>query len=190
MPGNRAEPPPCLVCGSNEFEFLFSKESRDYWRCPSCDLEEIWPLPAPTELVEYYDTAYRDGSYKPFVETDGMLAKRARSRPSRSCPTWTRPIEPNLTGALCCSSCANRPGSTRMWDATARPSLSPRLRDEAVHRTSPQTYCTPGLHEGQIMPQLGLRYHEVSRHRSWYRPRSGHDARPSLLRTSKSVGTR
>ena len=37
-------------------------------------------MPAPSELLEYYETAYREGSYKPFVETDGMLARRAGSR--------------------------------------------------------------------------------------------------------------
>jgi SAM-dependent methyltransferase len=80
MPDNPGERSSCVVCGSNGFEYLFTKERRDYWRCRSCDLEAIWPLPAPNELVDYYDTAYRDGSYKPFVETDGMLARRARSR--------------------------------------------------------------------------------------------------------------
>jgi SAM-dependent methyltransferase len=76
----------CPVCLGADFEEMFTKGGRDYWRCCDCGLERIWPLPGDADLEAYYERSYEAGLYKPFVETPGMLARRSKSRIQQVAP--------------------------------------------------------------------------------------------------------
>lgn len=73
-------PSNCVICGSSHHQRLFEKGGVVYWSCVGCGVEVTWPLPSVEDLSAYYEASYEAGLYKPFVETKGLLQKRARVR--------------------------------------------------------------------------------------------------------------
>jgi SAM-dependent methyltransferase len=48
----------CLVCGGTELRLRFVQRSYPVYRCESCGLEFVAPIPSTAELAEYYDRSY------------------------------------------------------------------------------------------------------------------------------------
>jgi 2-polyprenyl-3-methyl-5-hydroxy-6-metoxy-1,4-benzoquinol methylase len=71
---------PCLVCQNTKFQFLFTKNNRDFWRCKVCNFETQHPLPTLSELSQYYNASYEEGMYQEFVEAIDMKKLTAQQR--------------------------------------------------------------------------------------------------------------
>jgi 2-polyprenyl-3-methyl-5-hydroxy-6-metoxy-1,4-benzoquinol methylase len=74
---------PCVVCGNINFRQIFSKKSRNFWRCENCHLEFQFPLPTNEKLRNYYIEAYETGLYKDFTEAIDMKVITAKTRYSQ-----------------------------------------------------------------------------------------------------------
>ena len=65
MPADRSarsdEPVTCLVCAGRT-RFLYEKSDYDVFRCTSCGLGEVRPIPTAEELETFYASTYYDGS--------------------------------------------------------------------------------------------------------------------------------
>jgi 2-polyprenyl-3-methyl-5-hydroxy-6-metoxy-1,4-benzoquinol methylase len=72
--------PPCPACENVAFQMRFIKNSRRFWRCRSCGLEKIHPLPTLEDLRKYYDESYSAGMYKTFVAAAEMKRLTAGKR--------------------------------------------------------------------------------------------------------------
>ena len=77
---NVSENSQCCVCGNEAFRKLFTKKGRDFWRCTRCGMEKQHPLPTLADLKHYYDSSYKDGMYKTFVDAAGMKKLTAEHR--------------------------------------------------------------------------------------------------------------
>ncbi|MFK7768411.1 MAG: class I SAM-dependent methyltransferase, partial [Mariniblastus sp.] len=77
--------PTCPLCIESTFLKRFTKKHRDFYRCQSCELELIWPLPTLTELEDYYDNSFVDGMYQDFAAADEMKQMTARQRLKEIC---------------------------------------------------------------------------------------------------------
>ena len=72
--------PTCPVCDQTDFDLLFNKKGRDFWRCKGCDTELQFPLPTERELAAYYDQSFSDGMYKEFTSASQMKQMTAERR--------------------------------------------------------------------------------------------------------------
>ena len=72
--------PQCPLCNESKFKKRFTKKNRDFYRCQSCNLELIWPLPTHEELEDFYDSSFVDGMYQDFAAADQMKQMTARQR--------------------------------------------------------------------------------------------------------------
>ncbi len=70
----------CPVCGGVDFQYLFKKHGRDFWRCRTCGMQRQWPLPSLEELAAYYEQSYRDGMYQAFTAAEEMKRLTAAAR--------------------------------------------------------------------------------------------------------------
>ncbi len=50
--------PACLVSSVANASLRFVQRGYPVYRCTSCGLEFVWPIPGPAELAEYYDRGY------------------------------------------------------------------------------------------------------------------------------------
>lgn len=76
----KSHPQQCPVCQQHEFEERFIKKGKHFWRCTTCGLERIYPLPTLEELEAYYDSSYDSGMYKDFVAAEDMKHLTAQQR--------------------------------------------------------------------------------------------------------------
>lgn len=53
----------CLACGAMEYEFLFSQKGWTVYKCNSCGLGVLDPMPSQEELAGLYRSAYFVGHY-------------------------------------------------------------------------------------------------------------------------------
>ena len=71
---------PCIVCGGESFEFLFSKGGRDFFQCEGCGHQRQHPLPTQDDLDAFYEKSYQDGLYLTFSEAEKLKALTAQHR--------------------------------------------------------------------------------------------------------------
>ncbi len=70
----------CPACGGCRFRRIFTKRSREFWRCGACRLERQYPLPSLDEIAAYYENHYASGRLKPMLAETGMISLRMRRR--------------------------------------------------------------------------------------------------------------
>src|SRR5258708_10100134 len=78
MDGARSRPL-CPICSTPLIE-TFTKKDRRFWKCRSCRLEKIHPLPSAEELRQYYENSYKEGMYREVAEANSINAATALLR--------------------------------------------------------------------------------------------------------------
>jgi 2-polyprenyl-3-methyl-5-hydroxy-6-metoxy-1,4-benzoquinol methylase len=76
----RAGPAQCIACEAPGPSWLFSKQSRDIWRCTSCGLEMQHPIPSLDALSSLYEKEYAQGFGVDYLKEADLNALRARLR--------------------------------------------------------------------------------------------------------------
>jgi 2-polyprenyl-3-methyl-5-hydroxy-6-metoxy-1,4-benzoquinol methylase len=71
---------PCLLCGAQDSQRLFTKGGKTFVRCRLCGLEWLEPMPTSADIDAYYAWAYREGIYAPFAEADDIRRLIAEHR--------------------------------------------------------------------------------------------------------------
>jgi len=81
----------CVVCQNSEIRKAFVKQQKDFFRCASCGLIFIHPMPSLLELKDLYDKSY----YTPWQAREGKMSDIKRHK-SATFQKWIGVIEKHV----------------------------------------------------------------------------------------------
>jgi SAM-dependent methyltransferase len=82
----------CAVCEDAKLKKAFIREGRSFFRCASCDLIFMHPMPSPKELKNLYDKNY----YSPWEAGEGKMSDIKRNK-TATFQKWMRIIEKHVS---------------------------------------------------------------------------------------------
>ena len=77
--GKAELPGPCQVCGESAHEHVITHEGGRFYRCPSCRLVFMHPMPTADEIVDMYSRSESAGTSVYFEKIESKM-RRARGR--------------------------------------------------------------------------------------------------------------
>ncbi|MFH0826280.1 MAG: class I SAM-dependent methyltransferase [Candidatus Omnitrophota bacterium] len=81
----------CAVCQNTEIRKAFVKQEKDFFRCVSCGLIFMHPMPSPHELKDHYDRSY----YTPWQAQGGKMSDFKRHK-TATFQKWISMIEKHV----------------------------------------------------------------------------------------------